>query len=228
LAQVFSCLVLEVDMFRLITILLVLAVSTSSFAVVETAVVSASSSGNTNLEATLDMPQHNEALLGDLLSVSLHIEGSIDGFFYFENLGSGWAGYRIVDLNWALTADFLGENLIDHTGIITEPGFTWMEPFDGLEDYAGTSGTTLPYDDMAEATRVWLPGDPGFDSFSGNGTIPLDVVSHRVGTVSTSGSPTIWGLTDDGLWTATITYEYDPATVDTDQQSWSGVKALYR
>ena len=214
-------------MLRLIPILLVLAVSTSGFAAVDTVEVSASSSGDTNLEATLDMPQHDENLLGDLLSVSLHVEGSIDGIFYFENLGTSWAGYKIVDLNWTLSADFLGENLIDHANIITEPDYTWMEPFDGLEDYAGISGTTIPYDDMAEATMVWLPGDPGFDSFSGTGTIPLDVATLRVGTVSVSGSPTIWGLSDDGLWTATITYEYDPDSIDNVHQTWSEIKALY-
>lgn len=214
-------------MTRLLTILLVLAAAACAQAAVETHTVTVSNNGLTDFYATLDIPQHNVALEGDLVSVEIAITADIDGYFFVENLGAGGGGWQINELTWTFTGDMLGGNVLSHSTTVTQP-FTSLTAYDGVTDYAGTSGATFPYHEDNAAALNWMPGDAGFASFDGTGTVPLDVATTVWTSHTVYGGSNTSGFSTNTTWTATVTYTYDPLSVATEVSSWGRVKTLFR
>ena len=86
-------------------------------------------------------------------------------------------------------------SLVGDTGTMSTP-LVFPTAFDGVEDYAGTSGATVPYGDTASASGIYLPADTGFAGFKGTVTLPMDVATTIWTSYSTCG-----GLTRSGLHT---------------------------
>jgi hypothetical protein len=217
----------EATMLRLFMIAVLVLSASACLAATETQTFSVSNGGLTDFYATLDIPQHDSDLLGELLQVTLDFEAVIDGYFYYENLGGGTGGYQINENTWTFTATVLGDTPVNASNTMTHP-LTLVDPFDGVEDYAGASGATVPYVDSAAGSAVWLPADAGFSSFEGAATVPVDVATTIWTSYTTYGSPSRSGLHTDTTWTVTVTYEYDPASVPAEGESWGRLKALYR
>ncbi len=192
----------------------------------ETQTVTVSANGLMDLYATLDIPQF-DPIKGELLNVTLSVAGTLDGYFFYENLGAGTGGYRILDNTWNFAATLQGASLVADTGTMTTP-LVLLTAFDGVEDYAGTSGATVPYSDTTAASGFYLPADAGFAGFQGTATLPLAVATTIWTSYSVYGSPTRSGLHTDASWTATVTYEYVPAAVGVQELTWGGVKSLFR
>jgi hypothetical protein len=135
-------------------------------------------------------------------------------------------GYRINENTWNFSADFQGGSLIATGETVTEP-LTFVDAYDGVTDYDGPSGATVPYHGTATTTVGYLPGDADFWDFEGLGTLPLDVATNIFSSYTVYGSPTTSGLHTETTWTATVTYTYDPA-VAAETKTWGEVKSLYR
>jgi hypothetical protein len=196
-------------------------------AAVETHTVTVTNGGLTDFYATLDIPQHNEALEGDIISVGIAITANIDGFFYVENLSASTGGWRINELTWTFTGAMLGGNVLSHGTTVTQP-FTALSAYDGLQDYAGTSGAKFPYYENSTANLAWIPGDAGFTSFDGTGTVALDVSTTVWTSHSVFGGSSVSGFSTNSTWTAVVTYTYDPLSVASEVSNWGTVKSLFR
>lgn len=214
-------------MTRLLTIVLALSFAATAYAAVETHTVTVTNGGLTDFHATLNIPQHYEALEGDLLSVEIAITANIDGHFYVENLSASSGGWRINELTWTFTGDMLGSNVLSHGTTVAEP-FHALSGYDGTQDYAGTSGATFPYYEDNTANLAWNPGDAGFASFGGTGTVPLNVSTTVWTSHSVFGGSSVSGFSTNSTWTAVVTYTYDPLSVATEISSWGTVKSLFR
>jgi hypothetical protein len=205
---------------------LVAFLTASSVVLAETEIHHVSASGLTDLHATLDIPQF-DPVKGDLLNVTVHAAGTVDGYFYYENLSAGPGGYRILENTWTFAATLQGVGLVSDTGTMSTP-FVARTAFDGVEDYAGTSGATVPYSDTTSASRVYLPADTGFAGFQGTATLPMDVATTIWTSYSAAGGLSHSGLHTDASWTVTVSYEYYPAVVNSENLTWGGVKTLFR
>jgi hypothetical protein len=180
----------------------------------------------TNLYATLNIPQF-DPVKGDLLNVTVHAAGTVDGYFYYENLSAGPGGYRIYEITWTFAAALQGTSLVGDTGTMSTP-FVALTAFDGVEDYAGTSGAKVPYSDTTSASRVYLPADAGFSGFQGIATLPMDVATDIMISYLTADGLNNSGQQTDASWTVTVSYEYVPAVVGSENLTWGGVKTLFR
>ncbi|MFO7652405.1 MAG: choice-of-anchor E domain-containing protein [Candidatus Krumholzibacteriia bacterium] len=212
---------------RLLMVLLAIVFAVSAQAATETQTIEVTNGGLTDFYATLDVPQHNVAVLGDLLSVTLEISSVVDGSFFYENMGASDGGFQVNDVSWVMTAEFESATVLSQGNTFTYP-LTMVGPYDGVMDWDGTSGVTLPYGDTVNTSLSWLPADAGFAAFDGTGTRPLAVSTTVLSSLSAYGGQSAYGVRTEATWTATITYEYDPQSVSSENQTWSGVKALYR
>lgn len=203
-----------------------LAASSVALAATEIETVSVSANGLTDLHATLNIPQF-DPVKGALLNVTIQVAATLDGYFYYENLGTGTGGYRILENTWTFAAALQGVSLVGDTGTMSTPSVL-LTAFDGIEDYAGTSGATVPYSDTASASGIYLPADAGFAGFKGTATLPMAVATTIWTSYSAYGGLTHSGLHTDAGWTVTVSYEYVPATVAVENLTWSGVKSLFR
>lgn len=211
----------------LLPILAVLGLAASALGVVETQTLTVSNGGLTDFYATLDIPQHDEVAEGELLSVSMEITAELDGQFRYENLGASTGGFQIHFVEWTFTGDFQAATLLGESQNFSHP-LTLVGAYDGVTDFAGTSGATAPYGGTATATASWLPGDAGFDAFAGTGTLPFDVATTVLTSHTVYGGQATSGFSTDTTWTVVLTYEYDPLTVANEPLTWSEVKSLYR
>lgn len=212
---------------RLLPILAFAAIlAASSVVLAETETHTVAASGLTDLHATLDIPQF-DPVKGVLLNVGIQVAATLDGYFYYENLGTGTGGYRILENSWTFAAALQGVSLVGDTGTMSTP-FVARTAFDGVEDYAGTSGATVPYRDTASASGTYLPADTGFAGFQGAATLPMDVATTILTSYSAYGGTTRAGLHTDASWTVTVSYEYVPAVVNSENLTWGGVKTLFR
>jgi hypothetical protein len=215
------------DMNRLLPVLVLAALlAAPAMVLADTEVHTVSANGPTDLYATLDIPQFDPGK-GDLLQVTLEIAGTIDGYFYYENLSAGGGGYRILENTWNFAATLQGTGLVADTGTMSTP-FVSRTAFDGVEDYAGTSGAKVPYSDTTAATGTYLPADTGFAGFKGTATLPLTAATTIWSSYSAAGGASHSGLHTDAAWTVTVTYSYRPASVATENRTWGGVKTLFR
>lgn len=217
------------NMRRLLPILAlvaVLAIPSVTPAETEIQTVSVANGGLTDFYATLDIPQF-DTVKGELLNVTIQVAATLDGYFYYENLGTGTGGYRILENTWTFAAALQGVSLVGDTGTMSTP-LVFLTAFDGIEDYAGTSGATVPYGDTASASGIYLPADAGFAGFQGTATLPMDVATTIWTSYSAYGGTTHSGLHTDASWTVTVAYEYVPASVASENLTWGGVKTLFR
>jgi hypothetical protein len=212
---------------KLLTLTLALLLSTGAYAAIETQTLTVSNGGLTDFYATLDIPQHDTAAEGDLLSIQIEITAELSGEFFYENLGGSSGGYQINYFDWNFSGDFLGQPVMNVDNSFSHP-LTLVDPYDGVTDYAGASGVTVPYGGNEALTLSWLPADPGFADFDGTGTLPFDVATTVLTSHSVYGGQSTSGFSTDTTWTIVITYEYDPLTVPTDEATWDHVKSLYR
>ena len=214
-------------MIRLLTLVLAFSLAAAAHAAVETHTVTVANGGLTDFYATMDIPQHNEALDGDLISVEIAITANIDGYFYVENLSAGSGGWRINELTWTFTGGMLGSNVLSHSSTVTAP-FTALSGYDGVQDYAGTSGAKFLYYEDNTANLAWNPGDAGIASFGGTGTVALNVSTTVWTSHSVYGGSNVSGFSTNSTWTAVVTYTYDPLSVASEVSSWGTVKSLFR
>ncbi len=212
---------------RLLPILAFAAIlAASSVVFAETEIHTVAAGGLTDLHATLDIPQF-DPVKGVLLNVTIQVAATLDGYFYYENLGTGTGGYRILENSWTFAAALQGVSLVGDAGTMSTP-FVARTAFDGVEDYAGTSGATVPYSDTASAAETYLPADTGFAGFQGTSTLPMDVATTIWTSYSAYGGTTHSGLHTDASWTVTVCYEYVPSVVASENLTWGGVKSLFR
>lgn len=209
----------------LLAIAVLLAAPAAAPAETETRTVSVAANGLTDFFATLDIPQF-DPLQGELLNVTLYVAATLDGTFFYENLGTGTGGYRILENDWTFAANLQGASVVADTGTMSTAA-VFLTAFDGVEDYAGTSGATVPYGNTTSGTATYLPVAAAFAGFQGLATVPLNVATTIWTSYTVYGSPTHSGLHTDASWSATVTYEYVPAAVGTQNLTWGGVKKLF-
>ena len=210
----------------LLAIVIAMAASPVFAGEIEVQTVSVSASDLTDLVTTLNIPQFN-AVKGTLLKVTLDVSATLNGYFYCENLSAGPGGYQVNENTWHFVAGLQGVGLVSKSGTMSTPSVL-LGAFDGVQDYAGTSGATVPYADTAAATATYFPADAAFAGFQGGATLPLNVSTTIWTSYSTYGGHSVSGLHTEGGWIATVSYEYQPTTVPAGDMTWGGVKTLYR
>jgi len=174
----------------------------------------------TNWNRSVQLEQFDPSL-GILTSVAIQVEGSLEGSFQHELTGeeSGtWSDFMIMTLNVSVANQWI----IGFDGAHVANGE--LGSFDGVLDFAGTSGETYDYAIPISGGTVRTSG---FEAYLGDGAVSVQLVSQAMANMSQTGSGTMVSTATCG-GTVTLTYDYSPATIPNEDTSWSAVKALYR
>ncbi|HVP39735.1 MAG TPA: choice-of-anchor E domain-containing protein [Candidatus Saccharimonadales bacterium] len=177
----------------------------------------------TNWSTSLTVPKFNPAL-GMLMSVSVTVRDSAQHTTQFENLSPSstshlWdSTYVQVDVLSPASAPLASAlDIFYKTGV--------FGIYDGVLDYAGTSGGTYPQSAVATGGAVLsAPGD--LAAFTGTGSVSLPCSATAWFVVSYSGGNARYVLTTTAAATVTVTYTYNvttPAPVPT----WGKLRRLY-
>jgi hypothetical protein len=181
-------------------------------------------SGTFDISQVLSVPQFN-ASLGTLQSVKIDFGVSADGSVGMENKNATTGGNKTLrtfvnptDDPFNVTHGDLKLNL----GASTLASVDWsvantytmyLAAFDGIIDYAGTSGWQTVY--LAKSDSGSALYNSGLASYIGNGTVDFDLVGSAWGVLSGSSNVSLM-MSTIGAGDVTITYDYtvpEPATM---------------
>ena len=158
-----------------------------------------------------------------LASVCVRFEGQTFGFISIENYDPI---PKIANVTWSAKFDLLRPSLTPllaatPTVLKTYP----LTSFDGLLDYAGTSGITDPGQAAADADSICLTTPTDLALFSGPGSISLPCT---VANISSQVGANSWSFGIQAAAIIKLTYTYAPCITPVRPTSWGRVKSLYR
>lgn len=163
----------------------------------------------TDWSVVLNFNQFNPST-GVLLGASIQLDGYLDSTVGLENKNpSGRTVRHQVQGDLDITAPNAILNVNFNTGLQTDV----VSGFDGLIDYAGTSGRTHMYSQFGTASHTYAPID--LPLFIGTGTLPVQMDATALAAFSGGGNLATLVLTQ-ATGIATLTYLYrevpEPAT----------------
>jgi hypothetical protein len=172
--------------------------------------------------APLDFPKFD--LAGACLSeVCVSIDGSIFGYVGLENYE---AFPKTLTSNFTAKLTVFRPSLISLVG--TQPAVATSDPvtaFDGVVDYAGTSGLTINGLYATSADSVCWANASDLALFSGAGSIGLPVSAFNLCTQSGANS---WTFGIQATAKVKVTYVYSDCATPTQPATWGSVKSRYR
>ena len=179
----------------------------------------------TDWYTTLSFPKFNPAT-GTLQSVTIEIRDSLVHKIEFENKSPSSSStfsdstYVTVDVTRPASTSFV-------TAIAKIHRTASVGTFDGVVDYAGTSGVTMDgiVDYASSTTTTSAPADLAL--FSGVGTIGLPCQAVATFMFGYNGGNASFKLTTQAAAMVQVTYSYDGATPAANS-SWGRIKSLYR
>ncbi len=158
-----------------------------------------------------------------LAQVCVRLEGQSFGFVSIENYDNF---AKIVNVTWSSQFDLLRPSLT--TLLTTTPTVLKTYPltsFDGVVDYAGTSGVTEPGLAASAADSTCLTSAADLALFSGPGSI---VLPCTVANTSTHNGANSWSFGVQSAAIIKVTYTYSSCVTPVRPTSWGRVKSLYR
>lgn len=158
---------------------------------------------------------------GQLNSVAISLNGTIDGAFYNENLAaepSTWAD----SFQFLLTVDMEGMQVITFEADYAASGE--LNEADGVMDFDGPAGDVHPFLLPINVSEIH---SEDLAAFVGTDWIHLYVDSGAVPTLSQSRTGTQVAASRSSV-TITFIYNYTPMAVSAETATWSEVKRLYR
>jgi len=180
----------------LITLMMVLPIASMGATIVHTD----SSAGLTDHFATLAVPQFDG--MYPLISITIEATGWLDGFMGYENTNlTASGGFNLVSndfdgelhLGGVLDPDnnqIVGGDLLFEYHDAGDPsGAVFVGAFDGIIDYAGTSGATLPYGTSNPFSMTLVPGDPLVENFYGDGNVEFSGMGLIWTSITTNSIP---------------------------------------
>ena len=158
-----------------------------------------------------------------LVSVCVKLDGLVTGSVGLENYDN---------FPQTLTSTFTAKIELkrpDLTSLVAvQPAISNSDPvpaFDGVVDYAGTSGLTHSGLLASVADSLCMTDAANLALFSGPGTISLPCIATNLSTQSGANS---WSFAIKAAASATITYTYADCAVPARPATWGYLKGLYR
>jgi len=179
--------------------------------------------GSTNWTDSVTVPKFNEVDC-TLNEVCFTLEGHVEGTAKFE---SEDASPTTVTMNLQATIELQRPDSSPLATVIplveTSDDVT---AFDGIIDFAGTSGKT--YSDLSgdktENDCTTDPADLALFTGSGDITLPAEAIGSSYG----SGAGNLWlQFSTSASVAVTVTYYYECVSA-VENSTWSSIKALYR
>jgi hypothetical protein len=178
----------------------------------------------TNWNNSLIIPKFDSAL-GCLDNICFSLNGHVEGTAKFESLDGGPA---TVTMNLQSTLTLQRPDL--STLVVTIPLATTVDnvtAFDGIVDFAGTSGMT--YSALAGSSLDTACSSTAADKalFTGAGNITLPCVGAGSSNGSGAGN-LILQFSTSAAADAQVTYTYSPCVTPSKPPTWGSIKAHYR
>jgi len=160
---------------------------------------------------------------GCLTSVCVKLDGLVTGGVSFENYENF---PKTVTTTFTAKIELARPDL---TLLATvQPAVSTSDPvtaFDGVLDYAGTSGLTHSNLFASAADSLCMTDAVNLALFSGPGVISLPCTTTNLSVQSGANS---WSFAIKAAATATITYTYTDCAVPAKPTTWGRIKSLYR
>ncbi|MCY2959439.1 MAG: choice-of-anchor E domain-containing protein [Planctomycetota bacterium] len=164
---------------------------------------------STNWNGTVSIPKFNPAL-GTLQSIQFTLSGNVQGTAKAESLDNG-PTMVTTQFSANLTLTRPDNSVI----VVTIPIANFNDSFtafDGVIDFAGTSGITHPGINASDSDTVTSPPPPSdLVLFTGAGNITLPVVALGASIATGSGN-LITQFTTQAQCTVNVCYTYEPNT----------------
>jgi hypothetical protein len=112
--------------------------------------------------------------------------------------------------------------------MVLQPLQTFSDPvtsYDGVADYAGTSGVTHSGLDVSASNTVCLASALDLALFTGAGTVNLPCTAFNMSTQFGANS---WSIGLQAYVSYSVTYNYMDCGVPAEQTTWGNVKSMYR
>jgi hypothetical protein len=165
----------------------------------------------TNWAKVLALPQF-DASLGTLTEVHLTLSGSLDASFGYENkreIAQDMSYMYKLDQTMSLSS--VGQPSLSMA--TTRGSTTWIDlgsvgAFDGLVDYAGTSGGTVQYGVLTDSALHTYTGAADLAAFIGTGSIMYDAAGTGYVSMGISGGNSAMKSASFAGATVTVDYIY--------------------
>ncbi len=176
---------------------------------------------NTDWDEILQLQKFDPSI-GALLSAEVSLDAGFEGTFFFENTGASPGTYR-GEMDWDMELTLPGDiPVILFDELIVEEGE--LDAYDGVLDFDGTSGVTIPIAADMEPMSLFAGEDLSF--FTGIDTIDLPISADAwVSLWAYYGSGSM-GSTSYAFAILTVVYEYEEEVAIRDT-TWSAIKGLY-
>lgn len=112
--------------------------------------------------------------------------------------------------------------------MVLQPSQSFLDPltsFDGVADYAGTSGVTHSGLDVSAGNTVCLASALDLALFTGAGTVNLPCTAFDMSFQNGANS---WSIGMQAYVSYSVTYNYMECGVPAEQTAWGNVKSMYR
>jgi hypothetical protein len=180
----------------------------------------------TNWSSTLTFPRL-DPVVGVLQGVAIEVRDSLVVTIQYENRSPN-SGSTLRDSVYA-TVDVLKPTSGSFVTAISQLYQTGaVGVFDGVVDYAGTSGVTFP--DVVDAT-TWsatLTAPADLAVFAGTGTVDLPCQAVGRAFLSSTGGNNTHIVRTKAAAVVQVTYTYSPNSVAARPRTWGAIKGLYR
>jgi hypothetical protein len=164
----------------------------------------------------LSIPQFDPAL-GTLNSVSITVTTALQASLGFENTNPTKGGTFDVYTYWPSDPTVYTRAKVDlsfNNSVILTSGYTDahkytlsnITAYDGITDYAGTSGRTVAT--FSDADSLPLFFSTGLDQFIGTGNLTFGVNSNALTALSVSGGNNSTRMATTGQAGVTVVYDY--------------------
>ena len=158
-----------------------------------------------------------------LSSVCVRLEGQAFGFVSIENFE---AFPKVVTVRWGGQFDLLRPSLttlLSTTATLLRPYS--LTSFDGVVDYAGTSGVTDAGLTATGADSTCTSDAADLALFTGAGTISLPCIASNISTHNGANS---WSFGVQALARINVTYTYVSCITPVRPTTWGRLKSIYR
>ena len=180
----------------------------------------------TNWASTLTLPQLDPGL-GALTGVAIEVRDSLVVTIQYENRSPN-SGSTLRDSVYA-TVDVLKPTSGSYVTAISQLYQTGsVGIFDGVVDYAGTSGVTFAdlVDYTSWSSALTAPAD--LAAFAGTGSVSLPCQAVGRAFLSSTGGNNTHIVRTKAAALVIVTYTFDPTHVAARSRTWGALKGLYR
>jgi hypothetical protein len=173
----------------------------------------------TNWAKVLSLPQFDSSM-GTLTSVRLTLGGSLDASFGYENKkDAAEAKSYLFDLQQSMSLSSLGLPSLAmsaNRGSSSWVSLGTVPAFDGIVDYAGTSGATIQFGVLSDSAAYDYTAAADLAKFIGAGSILFDASGTGYVTMGMTGGNNAMKSVSLAGATVTVDYTYtvpEPATL---------------